>query len=328
MNAAEPIRTLILHVDDVGMCHGANVAYLELSRLGSCGSGSVMVPCPWFHEVAEAVGSDPAFDLGVHLTLNSEMPHYKWRPLSAPPAAAGLTDDYGCFWPDVATLQRKAAPGAVETELRAQIDMAIAVGIDVTHLDAHMGAAMTAEFCDIYVRLGAEYRLPILLTSRIADYGPRHCFEDFAEDVHAQHVASARAAGLPIFETVPETPWVHLDDVETVYRQMIGGVPAGLNMFSLHCNAPGDIEAIEPDNFAIRTKEYSLFRKPSFRVWLEQQGLHLTGFRALRDALRGAGPKTGRGRDRKTAFGDTGKFRDPRRPDMGAVGGRPGGRIR
>ncbi|MHA1571116.1 MAG: ChbG/HpnK family deacetylase, partial [Alphaproteobacteria bacterium] len=128
MTPPVPERTLILHVDDVGMCHGANVAYLELSRLGTATSGSVMVPCPWFHEIAEAVGDDNAFDLGVHLTLNAEMPHYKWGPLSAPPASAGLTDSYGYFWPDVATLQRKAAPEAVEAELRAQIDKAIAVG--------------------------------------------------------------------------------------------------------------------------------------------------------------------------------------------------------
>lgn len=296
MTNTEPERSLILHVDDVGMCHGANVAYLELSRLGTATSGSVMVPCPWFHEIAEAVGSDPAFDLGVHLTLNSEMPHYKWRPLSAPPASAGLTDAYGYFWEDVATLQRNAAPGAVETELRAQIDKAIEVGIDVTHLDAHMGAVMAPEFCDIYVRLGAEYGLPILLTSRIADYGPNHCFEGIDEEAHGRSVARARAMGFRIFDAVPETPWMHLDEVEPVYREKISGIPAGFSMFSLHCNAPGEIEVIEPDHFSMRTKEHALFREPSFLDWLKKQELHLAGFRGLRDELRRTMPNTSEGR--------------------------------
>ena len=44
---------IVLHQDDVGMCHGANVAFGELSDLGSITSGSVMVPCPWFREAAE-----------------------------------------------------------------------------------------------------------------------------------------------------------------------------------------------------------------------------------------------------------------------------------
>ena len=164
MAAAKSRRRVVLHEDDVGMCHGANSAFLELVRLGVCSSGSVMVPCPWFLEIAEAAAADPSIDLGVHLTLNAEKRHYKWRPLTAPSPKSGLTDEHGFFHPDVATTRRKASPEAVETELRAQIDAAYAAGIDVTHLDAHMGAAFSPEFCDIYIRLGLEYRLPILLT--------------------------------------------------------------------------------------------------------------------------------------------------------------------
>jgi predicted glycoside hydrolase/deacetylase ChbG (UPF0249 family) len=49
-----PARIAILHVDDVGMCHGGNAAFLELYRKGAVDSGSVMVPCPWFPEIAAA----------------------------------------------------------------------------------------------------------------------------------------------------------------------------------------------------------------------------------------------------------------------------------
>ncbi|MDE0656329.1 MAG: ChbG/HpnK family deacetylase, partial [Acidimicrobiaceae bacterium] len=44
---------LVIHADDVGMNHGANRAFVELSRLGTVTAGSVMVPCPWFSEIAE-----------------------------------------------------------------------------------------------------------------------------------------------------------------------------------------------------------------------------------------------------------------------------------
>ena len=81
-----------------------------------------------------------ALDVGVHLTLTSEKRPYRWRPLTTLSRSAGLTDELGFFWPDVASVRRNAVPEALEIELRAQIDTALAVGVDVTHLDAHMGA--------------------------------------------------------------------------------------------------------------------------------------------------------------------------------------------
>ncbi|MEM7025515.1 MAG: ChbG/HpnK family deacetylase, partial [Pseudomonadota bacterium] len=39
---------LIPHVDDLGVCHGANRAFVELASLGFVTCGSVMVPCGWF----------------------------------------------------------------------------------------------------------------------------------------------------------------------------------------------------------------------------------------------------------------------------------------
>ena len=41
-------KRVVIHEDDVGMTHGANSAFVELSKLGSCSSGSVMVPVPGF----------------------------------------------------------------------------------------------------------------------------------------------------------------------------------------------------------------------------------------------------------------------------------------
>ena len=61
-------RAAIFHVDDVGMCHGANRGFLDLAERGFVTCGSVMVPCPWFREIAEVAAADPALDLGVHLT--------------------------------------------------------------------------------------------------------------------------------------------------------------------------------------------------------------------------------------------------------------------
>ena len=76
-------RTVVIHEDDVGMSHGANAAFQELSRMGACSAGSVMAPCPWFPEAVAMARADPTLDLGVHLTLNSEKQPYRWRPLTS-----------------------------------------------------------------------------------------------------------------------------------------------------------------------------------------------------------------------------------------------------
>ena len=122
MDDASPQQRIVMHADDVGMCHGANTAFVELSKHGSITAGSVMVPCPWFPEIAEVAASDSSLDVGVHLVLNAEQQHYRWRPLSNPSPAAGLTDDDGFFWSKVADVRANAHPEAVEEEWRAQLD--------------------------------------------------------------------------------------------------------------------------------------------------------------------------------------------------------------
>jgi len=91
-------RSVVLHEDDVAMTHGANSAFAELFACGSYSAGSVMVPCPWFPEAADLAVTNRQLDVGVHLTLTSEKRPYRWRPLTAPPRSAGITDEFGYFW--------------------------------------------------------------------------------------------------------------------------------------------------------------------------------------------------------------------------------------
>ena len=150
--------------------------------------------------------ADPTLDLGVHLTLNSEKQPYRWRPLTNPPRPAGLTDEAGYFWSTVPAVRKHAAPEAVEAELRAQIDAALDAGIDVTHLDGHMGAAMMPEFVDIYFRLGRDYNLPILLVKDLRRFNPMTYAGSASNEKYDGVVAKAHAAGDPIFDLASKPP--------------------------------------------------------------------------------------------------------------------------
>ncbi len=279
-------RTVVVHVDDVGMCHGANQAYLELSASGFVTSGSVMVPCPWFLEVAEAAAADPTLDLGVHLTLTAEKDHYKWRPLTDPGPDSGLVDANGFFWPDVTSVRERCRPEVAEAEMRAQIDRALAAGIDVTHLDAHMGVTFAPEFIDSYIQLGEDYRLPILLTERLEDYSAWNHLSGVDEGTYQRHVERARDLDVVMFDLALETDWDRDGPPRPIYEPLFADIPDGMTFIALHPNAPGELEVIEPDSAYIRTGEYELFSTTEFRDWVAAQGFELIGMAGLRD--RGA----------------------------------------
>ncbi|HEY5007670.1 MAG TPA: polysaccharide deacetylase family protein, partial [Caulobacteraceae bacterium] len=149
-------RLLIVNCDDLGSSHAANQAIEESIRQGFATSATLMVPCPWAFEAAKAFED---LDIGVHLTLTAEYPGYRWRALTG---AASLHDADGFMPATAEAVFACADPAEVRAECRAQIDQALAWGVDVTHLDSHMGTVQTdARFYDVYAELAAEYRLPL-----------------------------------------------------------------------------------------------------------------------------------------------------------------------
>ena len=285
-------KRVVIHEDDVGMTHGSNVAFRELSARGVVSSGSVMAPCPWFPETLEIAAADASLDLGVHLTLNAEKRPVKWRPLTNPPKSAGLTDENGYFWQDPASVRRNAHPDAVETELRAQIDAALSGGIDVTHLDCHCGAALAPPFLPIYRRLGEDYDLPVVLMRRFEGGNPRPPGQPALPAGLIAAAEDAAAAGEPVFDLFFETPWDRTAEAEPVYRDALAMVPEGISFFAFHFNAPGDFEVVEPEFARYRTDEYALFSSGRIEPALAELGVTLIGMREIRDrrrALRAAG---------------------------------------
>ena len=284
-------RLVIFHADDVGMCHGSNQACVELQAAGIVKTGSVMVPCPWSPEILQAAASNPALDLGVHLTLTSEWSGYRWGPISTRQANSGLLDDSGHFWPSVEEVTSRLNQTAAVGEMEAQIERALAAGLDVTHLDTHMGVAAIPALLPEYVRLGFEYRLPILLFRQLDHVMRAIGYLPADEAAYARQVAAIEERGMPLVDWFRITPGYDAGDGgeerADLYEAILHDLQPGVTYFSLHPNAPGDIEVIDPDNGHWRTYENDYLRSDRLHTFLAQEGIVPIGYREIREVMRG-----------------------------------------
>jgi chitin disaccharide deacetylase len=287
-------RVAILHADDVGMCPATLPAFAELIAEGALSSGSLMVPCPAFPQAAVFARSHPSHpqvDLGVHLTLNSEWATYRWGPLSPAGASSGLRDAEG-FFPREREAVGEADPKAVAAELAAQLDAALAAGFDITHLDAHMFAALQPRLLPTYLALARERRLPALV------WRPGPALPALSKgDANAAAVAAWAAEGFPVADHVAYLPlgasaaWTSDDPSD--WRQsrweeakaIFDAFPPGLTHFLIHpaCDDP-ELRALARD-WRARIADYELFRSGRPREYLRAVGVEVIGYREVRAGL-------------------------------------------
>lgn len=175
---APDVKLVILSCDDLGASHASNVGVFQAMRQGAATCASIMVPAPWACHAANNVA--PGDDIGVHLTLNAEHSCYRWGPITNSPS---LLSGEGGFPRSLEDLWEHADHTEVLRELRAQIERALAWGIDVTHLAPHLSAiTLRPEFFDVYLELAFEYRLPIRLPSTVTAEHAGFPFRQLAAD--------------------------------------------------------------------------------------------------------------------------------------------------
>src|SRR5947208_1266291 len=161
-------KLLIIHADDLGMCHAVNRATFIALEEGGVSSASVMVPCPAFAEAAEWAARHPECDLGIHSTLISEHLDYKWGPVLDKHHGPEIVDEGGHFWPRNDML--RASPQEIEEEIAAQITLARQSGLNPTHLDSHTFSVARPEYIPAYIKVARQFKLPFLIPEHWHSY--------------------------------------------------------------------------------------------------------------------------------------------------------------
>ena len=281
---AETDRVLITHIDDMGFCHAANQASLACLTSGAASCASVIVNAPWFREAAQICAEHPEFDVGVHLTLTAEYPTFRWPALSTRDPATGLLDKEGYLWHSREDAIRHVTAEAAETEMRAQIDTALEAGIDVTHIDTHMGSVVHPKFLASYLSLADEYGVPAFLPRVTRERLEALAMGDMAEEFVAI-LEKVDAARVPVLDEIIIDTLVDLNDKETFYREKIQSIKPGLTHLLFHPAVNGDELQAIADTHGSRHADYLVWSQAKTRQFIADAGIKLIGYRELRQQL-------------------------------------------
>jgi len=158
---------VIVNIDDVGLHRNETEASFRALKFGMIKSGSIMVPCPNFHQVIKLWKENPEIDLGVHLTLTCEWGEkYPWTPVLSKSDVPSLYNPEGIMWPNIDALLLYANRKDIERELKVQINKVLDMGLRPTHVDYHMNFAYHRDLFPIVMELSHKYNLSMRLDKK------------------------------------------------------------------------------------------------------------------------------------------------------------------
>jgi predicted glycoside hydrolase/deacetylase ChbG (UPF0249 family) len=272
-------KLVIIHADDLGETHAVNAAAIKSLEAGSINSASMMVPCPWFPEIADYAKSHPAADFGLHLTVTSERVYYRWGPTAPADKVPSLLDQNGYFHRDWEQNQHINAQEA-EIELRAQVERALAMGVHPTHLDSHQYRLIIngKDLFEAMLRVAHDYKLPVFVT----------------RDWFAEHPYLEKSLGpddIVLDHTVTIEPEVAPEKWAEFYISALKDLKPGVTEFVIH---PGfddeELRAATRERAtwgaAWRQRDFDFFNSEQFRQILAQEKIELITWREIAGKVR------------------------------------------
>jgi chitin disaccharide deacetylase len=284
LGLADSDRVVIFHADDIGACQASVDAYADLLEFGLLSSAATMVPCSWFPATAAFCRKNqdhPQLDMGIHLTLTSEYDTMRWGPVSTRQRTSGLVDAEGYFPRNSDAIQQAAHPIAVALELEAQIEQALAAGIRPTHIDTHMGTVVHTKFFSNYLELARRYRLAVFAPRWDEAHLLRIGYDRETAMQLITLLGQFEADGMPLIDHVIGLPLAPVPDRDLHVRQALEDLGPGITHFLFHpLRDTPEIRSMT-ESWQQRVNDRTQFLSEELRRFVEQQGLHVIGYRAL-----------------------------------------------
>jgi hypothetical protein len=265
-------RLLIINADDFGMCHAVNEAVISALEKGMLRSTTLMVPCPWALHAMHFLGEHPEIPFGVHLTALSDWVDYRWGPVTPREKVPSLVDQAGPFYnfEHMAQFLAQVNLEELELEFRAQIEAALAAGLQPTHVDWHaLRLNGRTDILELMFRLAKEYRLALRVAGR-------------------SWIESVQNRGLPCNDYDFLDSYL-LDPVNKSarYAQLLRELPEGLSEWAVHPGlAHAELRAIEGDGSLFRQADFDFLTSPEAKQIVNEEGIILLDYRTLQDVWR------------------------------------------
>ncbi len=262
-------RLLIINADDFGRAHACNAGTLRALIDGLASSTTLMVPCPWALHAMQLLTEHPEISFGVHLTVVSERPLYRWGPLTSREKVPSLVDEAGFFYSEERFNQRlaQATLAEIEVEFRAQIEAVFAAKLTPTHLDWHcLNNGGRADIFALTVRLAKEYGLAVRVSGRATG-------------------EALRQEGLPTTEhAVLDSYRLDITGKSAWYARALRALPVGLSEWAVHpaLDTP-EMRAIEPESWQVRPTDLEFLLSPEARTIIAQEGIVLLSYKPLQE---------------------------------------------
>lgn len=243
-------KLLIVNADDAGMCHAANVAVRRCIEQGRVTSTTLMTPCPWFSEMAEFARRSTQASFGVHLTHTSEWGSYRWGPVGIGDEFKTLTDPKGYLYSDVPEYMANVTPKAALAEAKAQVARMLSHGIDISHIDSHMGALNYGlPYWPVYLGLAKELNVPLRMPS-----------QSLLEKMGGSELRKQAAdLGLIFTDYLIHNERSTGENIEVYWKRMLNGLKPGVTELYIHPAVPTDEVQAITGSWRDRSTEFRLF---------------------------------------------------------------------
>lgn len=274
-------KVLILYIDQVGLTDETNAAAEKLLASEPAKSVGVMMPAPWSLDFIHRNKKSDQHDVGLSLTLTSEYPNYRWKPVLSAGDVPSLVDADSFLWKTVLQFTASATRDDVEREVRAQIQRAKAEGLKPSHLSPHMGAlAWRPDLMSLYLETAHKHWIPAVVVEltpeRLAEFhGRGYAISDSV-------VAMIDKYPLPKLDDLKFSPTADSYDAKREATiEMIKTLPAGLTQIHFRPALDGGGLKRFDSDWQQRVWDAQLLSDPKLQELLQGEEIEFTTWKEI-----------------------------------------------
>jgi len=271
---------------------------VKAHREGIVTTASLLVNAAAFESAVDILKQSPRLDAGLHLNLT------EGAPVSAPVQIPSLADSSGFLYRHPFALAAglfrwKVLLADLETEIRAQLEKALAAGVRITHVDGHKHVHVIPQVFDIVCRISPAYgikavRSTIERTPRLASLLARNIGS--RPQILKQFVLGKGLSGAWVLtqmanrHRILNTPRRFYGVTQTgfldapTFAEILGGLKSGVSEVMCHPGYVDEDLLRTPTRLHFqRERELELLTGPGIRDLLKRASVALASYRDLGD---------------------------------------------